>query len=253
MIPVDAATRHGIPVANVPGADAQAVAEYVVGSFFNLARRFGEFNAALRTYGWATARQLSGSTLELSGKVVGIVGVGDIGRRVAHICSAGLGMKVFGYQPDASRFPDFVRSIPLDILLAECDYVAINCPLTPSTRHLIDFGRLMPHEEDGISGQRGAGRNHRRVGARPIARGASHCWRRDRRVCSAAHTHCPSVLRPEKRSADAARGSAHTGKLGKDERWHREADPAVNERRAAYLFCESRSVGVVALPERLAP
>jgi D-3-phosphoglycerate dehydrogenase / 2-oxoglutarate reductase len=142
MIPMDAATLQGIPVANVPGANAQAVAEYVVGSFFNLARRFGDFNAALGTRGWADARQLSLNTVELSGKTVGIVGVGDIGRRIALICSAGLGMRVIGHQRQLDTLPDFVQGVPLDVLLSESDFVTINCPLAPDTRHLIDFRRI---------------------------------------------------------------------------------------------------------------
>ena len=142
MIPMEAATRQGIPVANVPGANAQAVAEYVVGSFFDLARRFGELNAALRTQGWAGARPLSAHTCELSGKTVGIVGLGDIGKRIARTCSLGLGMQVLAYQPDASRFPEFVKSVPLNTLLAQSDFVTLNCPLTASTKHLIDSNRL---------------------------------------------------------------------------------------------------------------
>ena len=142
MIPVDAATRQGIPVANVPGANAQAVAEYVVGSFFNLARHFGAFNTALRTQDWTGARRLSGDCLELSGKTVGIVGVGDIGKRIAHICSAGLGMTVLGYQPDAIGLADVVQSVSLEMLLAQSDFVTLNCPLTPQTRHLMDSDRL---------------------------------------------------------------------------------------------------------------
>jgi D-3-phosphoglycerate dehydrogenase len=142
MIPVDAATRQGIPVANVPGANAQAVAEYVVGSFLNLTRHFSAFNAALRTQDWAVARRLSGDCLELSGKTVGIVGVGAIGKRIAHICSAGLGMTVLGYQPDPIDLADVVQSVSLEMLLTRSDFVTINCPLTPQTRHLIDSNRL---------------------------------------------------------------------------------------------------------------
>lgn len=142
MIPMQAATQQGIPVANVPGANAQAVAEYVVGSFFNLARRYADMDVALRTKNWTAARQPSTTCVELAGKTLGIVGVGDIGRRIARICSAGLGMKVLGYQPNASGFPGFVQRVPLETLLAQSDFVTINCPLTPQTRHLIDADRL---------------------------------------------------------------------------------------------------------------
>jgi D-3-phosphoglycerate dehydrogenase len=142
MIPMEDATRQGIPVANVPGANAQAVAEYVVASLFGLARRGAQIDATLRAKDWSAARSMSGSPMELAGKTIGIVGVGDIGTRIAHICHAGLGMDVVGYQPDPSRFPSFVRSATLDELLARSDFVSLNCPLTPATRRLIDSRRL---------------------------------------------------------------------------------------------------------------
>lgn len=142
MIPMQAATQQGIPVANVPGANAQAVAEYVIGSFFELARRFGDVDATLRRGGWAQGRARTDANFELSGKTVGIVGVGDIGTRIAHICASGLGMEVLGYQPDPSRFPAVVRSVPLDTLLARSDFVTLNCPLTEMTRKLIGAQRL---------------------------------------------------------------------------------------------------------------
>ena len=89
MIPMEAATRQGIPVANVPGANAQAVAEYVVGSFFALARRFAASIRSLRHAGWNEGRRVASDCVELAGRTVGIVGVGNIGRRVAAICAAG--------------------------------------------------------------------------------------------------------------------------------------------------------------------
>lgn len=142
MIPMKSATAQGIPVAYVPGANAQAVAEYVVGSFFGLARRFGAADAALRTAGWADSRLEAAQGLELAGKTVGIVGVGAVGRRVAAMCGAGLGMTVLGYQPDPSRLPPGVTGVPLDELLQRSDFVSVNCPLNNATRHLIDARRL---------------------------------------------------------------------------------------------------------------
>ncbi len=142
MVPMEAATLQGIPVANVPGANAQAVAEHVVGCFFELARRHCAADAALRASGWTTARAAAGPGVELAGKTVGVVGVGDIGRRIAGICSAGMGMRVLGYQPDPSRFPPHVASVPLRELLEASDFVSLNCPLTEATWHLVDAERL---------------------------------------------------------------------------------------------------------------
>lgn len=142
MVPVDAATRQGIPVANVPGANAQAVTEYVVGSFFQLARRFAALDATLRRDGWSASRKVATGGVEVAGRTVGIIGVGDIGSRIAKICSAGLDMNVLGYQPRTEGLPGCVQSVPLDELLAHSDFVTLNCPLTPATHHMIDERRL---------------------------------------------------------------------------------------------------------------
>ena len=142
MIPMDAATRQGIPVANVPGANAQAVAEYVIGSFFALARRFAATDHALRQQGWNEARCAAGSGVELAGRTVGIVGVGNVGSRIAVTCSAGLGMRVLAHHPRASAVPVGVECVPLDALLASSDFIALCCPLTPETRGLLDARRI---------------------------------------------------------------------------------------------------------------
>jgi D-3-phosphoglycerate dehydrogenase len=142
MIPVASATAQGVPVANVPGANAQAVAEYVVGSLMNIARRFTTMDIALHDSDWNQARGLSSGTFELSGKTIGIVGVGDIGKRVARICHDGLGMRVLAYQPHGGALPDYVESVSLGALLTESDFVTLHCPLTEETRHLLDATRL---------------------------------------------------------------------------------------------------------------
>lgn len=141
LIPVDSATAHGIPVANVPGANAQAVVEHVIGSFLALSRRFETLDATLRRSGWATARALTGTATELSGKTVGIVGVGAIGGALARACQAAFGMRVLGYQPHGA-VPDGVEPVSLDELFAQSDFISLNCPLTPETRHLVNEARL---------------------------------------------------------------------------------------------------------------
>lgn len=142
MIPVDSATAHGIPVANVPGANAQAVVEYCVGSFLQLARRFDTMDRTLRTDGWAAARALVSGASELRGKTVGIVGLGSIGAALAVVCASGFGMRVLGYARRRETIPSFVEAVDLDTLVASSDFLSLNCPLTPETRHLIDEKRL---------------------------------------------------------------------------------------------------------------
>jgi D-3-phosphoglycerate dehydrogenase len=142
MIPVDAATAHGIPVANVPGANAQAVVEYCIGAFLQLARRTNEMNRTLRDGGWAAARALAGAATEIGGKTAGIVGLGNIGTGLAQVCAHGFGMRVLGYARRRETIPDFVEAVELDELIASSDYLSLNCPLTPETTNLLDERRL---------------------------------------------------------------------------------------------------------------
>ena len=142
FIPVASATAQGIPVANVPGANAQAVAEYCIGSFLSLSRRFSAMDNALRSKGWDAARALTTMTGELAGKTVGIVGLGTIGTALAKACVFGFGMRVLAYRPRAEGMPDFVESADLETLFAHSDFVSLNCPLNAQTRHLVNADRL---------------------------------------------------------------------------------------------------------------
>lgn len=142
MIPVEAATAQGIPVANVPGANADAVAEYCVAALLALARQLPAMDRDLRAQGWNEARKLSERTIELRGRTLGIVGLGAIGRRLAEICHHGFAMRVLGHQRRMDALPDFVAAAELDRLFAESDFVSLNCPLTPDTKHLLDERRL---------------------------------------------------------------------------------------------------------------
>ena len=142
LIPVGAATQHGIPVANVPGANVQTVAEYCVAAMLAMTRKIETMHGALREQGWGEARVHTERTADLHGKTVGIVGLGDIGTKLAAICHLGFGMRVLAYQPRPKPKADYVETMPLDALLAQSDFVSLNCPLTPETRHLLDARRI---------------------------------------------------------------------------------------------------------------
>lgn len=148
LIPMESATAKAIPVANVPGANAQAVVEYCIGSMLSWARRLDLMASTLRSKGWSEARQHSVRASELWGKTVGIVGVGTIGASLARLCKEGFGMRVLGHQRRLDRLPPFVEGMDLDALLAESDYVVLTCPLTHATHGLISQRRLQrmrPH------------------------------------------------------------------------------------------------------------
>ena len=142
MIPVPAASRNGIAVANVPAVNAQSVAEYAVAQMLALARHLPRIDAAVRGPSWDAARQLADHALELHGKTVAIVGMGAIGQALAHICALGFGMRVLGVRRTPQPHSEVVRYVALDDALPQADYVVLSCPLDETTRGLISAQRL---------------------------------------------------------------------------------------------------------------
>jgi D-3-phosphoglycerate dehydrogenase / 2-oxoglutarate reductase len=138
LVPVAAATAHGVMVANLPGINAQSVAEYCAMAMLMLSRRILSITSTLRSKTWDEARVLGGGARELAGMTVGIVGVGEIGGRLAKIAHNGFGMKVLGYQRRMERLPAEASPSSLDDLLRQSDFVVLACPLTPQTRYLIN-------------------------------------------------------------------------------------------------------------------
>lgn len=148
FIPVEAATARGIPVANVPGANTQAVVEYCAASLLTWARRTDVVTSRMRTHGWDDARRHATGATELCGKTIGIVGVGSIGAKLANLCAHGFGMRVLGYQRRLEILPEFVHGVDLDSLIVESDYVVLTCPLTETTHRLMNsdrLSRMKPH------------------------------------------------------------------------------------------------------------
>jgi D-3-phosphoglycerate dehydrogenase len=142
MIPMDAASAHAIPVANVPGSNAEAVAEHAIGAMLVLARSLHAMDRDLRTRDWPIARKHADRSTELAGRTLGIVGMGNVGTRVAEIAHWGFRMKVLGTTSRARALPAFVQAAPVERVLGEADYVVLACPLTPETRHLVNAQRL---------------------------------------------------------------------------------------------------------------
>jgi D-3-phosphoglycerate dehydrogenase len=145
MIPVDAATAHGVLVANVPGANAHTVAEHVLLSLIHLARRRGAVQARLQTgpTGWAAARALADSGFELTGRTLGLIGYGHVGQAIARICTTGLAMRVLVHSRSGPRpGTPAAEHVALGALLSRSDFVVLACPLTAETRGLIGAAEL---------------------------------------------------------------------------------------------------------------
>jgi D-3-phosphoglycerate dehydrogenase len=138
-VDIEAATRLGIAVVHAPGSNAQAVAEHTLMLMLACVKRTIQIDRMTRQGDWRARHEVLNT--ELAGKTLGIVGVGNIGRRVARFAGA-LGMRVLGY--DKYLSPEEVRRRgaepveSLEALLPQVDVLTCHTPLTPETRHMID-------------------------------------------------------------------------------------------------------------------
>jgi D-3-phosphoglycerate dehydrogenase len=148
-IDVPAATERGIWVVNTPEANSESVAEHFVGLALMLSKRMLEADQALRAGQWKVRNEYIGR--ELFGKTLGVAGFGRIGRTTARICHHGFGMPVI-YSDVVAAAPGVeaetqAKRVSLDALLRTADYVSLNLPLTPETRHIIgreQIGMMKP-------------------------------------------------------------------------------------------------------------
>jgi D-3-phosphoglycerate dehydrogenase len=150
QIDVEAATRLGIAVANSPTYCTIDVAEHTIALLVAMAREVTWFNQRMHAGAWPgqKARRIH----RLTGRVLGILGVGRIGAAVSARAAA-LGLRVIGYDPNLSE--DVIRArgvepVELDRLLKESDFVSLHLPLTVETRHLINAATLARMKPDAI-------------------------------------------------------------------------------------------------------
>jgi D-3-phosphoglycerate dehydrogenase len=141
MIPVEAATRAGVLVANVPAVNAPSVAEHVFFVTLALLRRFRMVDRDLRQQGWLAGRQHADNTLELAGRTLGVIGAGNVGNAVMTI-ARGFGLSVIANSRNPKSLPDDVRFVSVDELVAEADIVVLSCPLTSETTGLLSRERI---------------------------------------------------------------------------------------------------------------
>ncbi len=140
-IDVEAATRLGVLVVNAPSGNTVAAAEHTMAMMLALARHVPQADQAVKAGRWERSRFVGS---ELRDKVLGIVGLGNIGSEVARRAQA-FGVHVVATDPVVSeeRAAQLnVRMQPLEQLLAGADFVSLHVPLTDETRHLIDARRL---------------------------------------------------------------------------------------------------------------
>lgn len=142
-VDIPAATKLGVAIVHAPGSNSQAVAEHALMLMLTCVKRTRLIDRMTRSGDWGAKRAGAGTVAntELGGKTLGIVGVGNVGRRVAKFAGA-IGMRVLGY--DKYVAADEVRRrgtepvVSLEALLPQVDVLTCHTPLTPETRHMIN-------------------------------------------------------------------------------------------------------------------
>ena len=143
VVDIEAAHHRGIIVTNVPAYSTESVAQMVFAHLLTVTNRVEHYAVQNRAERWTNSADFSYSdTLltELAGKSFGIVGLGNIGKRVAQIAQA-FGMNVIALT-SKTTLPEGIKKASLPELLAQSDVLSLHCPLTPDTHHLINADTL---------------------------------------------------------------------------------------------------------------
>ena len=145
VVDTEAAHQRGIIVTNVPAYSTESVAQMVFAHLLTVTNRTEHYAIQNREGRWSKNPDFcywDEPLTELAGKTFGIVGLGNIGKRVAQIALAfGMKVKAVTSKP-ANSLPDGVEKAPLDELLATSDVLSLHCPLTGTTRHLVNAETL---------------------------------------------------------------------------------------------------------------
>jgi len=135
-VDVAAATQKGIAVANTPGRNARAVAEFTVGLIFSEIRNIARSHAALKQANWRKNFPNSRGIPELGGKTVGIVGLGSVGGLVAGFLQ-GFGCRIIAYDPHVTNPQQGITLLSLEEVMRQSDIISVHARYSEETHHLI--------------------------------------------------------------------------------------------------------------------
>lgn len=145
IIDTEAAARQGVVVANIPAYSTMSVAQMAFAHILNITNHVASYAREVADGKWTNCPDFcfwDSALTELAGKTMGIVGLGNTGMATARIAVA-MGMKVVAMtSKSANTLPEGITPAPLDDVLASADVVSLHCPLTPSTRHLINAASI---------------------------------------------------------------------------------------------------------------
>ena len=145
VVDIETAHERGVTVTNVPAYSTESVAQMVFAHLLTVTNRTEHYAIANREGRWTNNKDFcywDFPHMELSGKTFGIIGLGNIGMRVATIANA-FGMRVCAYTSKSQdQLPNFIEKKSQEELFSESDVVSLHCPLTPDTHHLINSKTL---------------------------------------------------------------------------------------------------------------
>ncbi len=145
IVDIEAARTRGIVVTNIPSYSTPSVAQMVFAHILNIAVQVQHHSEEVHKGRWTNSKDFcfwDTPLIELRGKKLGIVGLGHTGYSTARV-AIGFGMEVHAYtSKSAFQLPPEIRKMELDELFRECDIISLNCPLTESTRNMVNAERL---------------------------------------------------------------------------------------------------------------
>lgn len=145
VVDVDEAHRRGIVVTNVPAYSTESVAQLVFAHLLCIANRVQHYTNEIRNGKWSRCKDFSyynTPLIELEGKIMGIVGFGHIGSRVAELAQAFHMQVQVVTSKEQNQLPQGVTKVDLDTLFKTSDVVTLHVPLTPETRNMVTSKRL---------------------------------------------------------------------------------------------------------------
>ena len=146
VVDCEAAKAHGVTVTNIPAYSTNSVAQMVYAHILNIYNHVGDYAYKIsHKQAWVKSLDfcfMDTPLYELAGKKIGIIGLGNTGSATARI-AIGFGMDVYAFTSKSEfQLPPEIKKMELDDLFRNCDIISLHCPLTPSTKNLVNAERL---------------------------------------------------------------------------------------------------------------
>ena len=155
VVDLNFAKERGICVTNIPGYSTDSVVQHILALMLHFSSKVSVHNDAVQQGDWVNSIDFSftlGTLNELSGKTLGIIGLGTIGRKLARVADA-MGMKIVAAHQssmDRLELPYEVEWLPVDEVFALADFLSLNCPLTPETEKVVNAEHLKKMKSSAI-------------------------------------------------------------------------------------------------------